>query len=81
MARHEDTSLLAAALAGYQVQLANINASITDIRKRLGKLGGDGAAVSLTNAPRRKKHVISAEGRARIAAAQHRRWEAAKKGK
>jgi hypothetical protein len=38
----QDTSLLEAALVGYQSELARIEASIADIKNRLGKSGGSG---------------------------------------
>jgi hypothetical protein len=73
-----DNSLLEAALLGYQSQLADIMAKIADIQRRLG-----GPLSARTSAPSgtrpNKKHIISAEGRARIAAAQRKRWAAAKK--
>jgi hypothetical protein len=80
MARTEDTSFLEAALAGYQQELARITAAIADLQKRLGKRGGGGFPGPFTKTPTaRKQHRISAEGRARIAEAQRKRWAAAKK--
>jgi hypothetical protein len=78
---HYDDSLLEAALVGYQAQAAKITAAIADIRKRLGRSGnGQRTPMPLANpAPVRNKHHISAEGRARIAEAQRKRWAAAKK--
>ena len=79
-----DTSLLEAALVGYQVELARITGAIADLQKRLGKparrmtLNGGGGSIPT---PFKKKHRISAEGRARIAAAQRKRWAAQKKAK
>jgi hypothetical protein len=79
-----DNSLLEAALRGYEAQAAQIEASIADIQKRLGipgigpvKIPGLGPLVA---APRKKRRM-SAEGRARIAEAQRKRWAAAKKAK
>jgi hypothetical protein len=79
MARTKDTSLLEAALVGYQAQLAQITAAIADLQKRLGK-HRDGHVPAFPKAPAtHRKHQISAEGRARIAEAQRKRWAAAKK--
>ena len=80
MAQHEDRSLLEAALVGYQSQLEKITSAIADLQKRLRYAGAGGVPAPVSKAPRRKKHRISAEGRARIAEAQRKRWAAAKKG-
>jgi hypothetical protein len=78
MKKENDPGILQAALLGYQQQLEEINAKIADLRRRLG---GRGSTPTPAASPRTspKKHRISAEGRARIAAAQRRRWAAAKK--
>ena len=81
MARPDDRSLLEAALVGYTAQLSAITTAIADIQKRLGKSykplgGGEVPGPFLKPA---KEHRISPEGRARIAAAQRKRWAAAKK--
>jgi hypothetical protein len=83
MARTDDnTSLLEAALVGYQVKRARITAAIADLQKRLGKRGDGHAPGPFPKAPAaRQMHRISAEGRARIAEAQRKRWAAAKKEK
>jgi hypothetical protein len=75
----QDTSLLEAALLGYQAEHARITAAVADIQSRLGKGGGGGVFPWKQSKPAKKRHVISAEGRARIAAAQKKRWAAAKK--
>lgn len=75
MATKIDHSILSAALLGYQTQLAQINRKIQEIRTRLK----DATAPSAPEpAKPRRNHIISAEGRARIAAAQRKRWEEAK---
>jgi hypothetical protein len=74
-----DNSLLEAALLGYQAELARIKAAIADIRKRLGKRGGSDVPGPFDKAPKKQKHRMSPEGRARIAAAQRKRWAKAKK--
>jgi hypothetical protein len=73
-----DTSLLQAALLGYQAEAQRITAAIADLQQRLGKKGQ--ATADGVQAPKkRQRRVISPEGRARIAEAQRRRWAAAKK--
>jgi hypothetical protein len=80
MPRTNDTSLLEAALVGYEAQLGKITAAIADLQKRLGK-NRDGHVIGApAKAPTaRKKNRISAEGRARIAEAQRKRWAEARK--
>jgi len=81
-----DMSLLTAALAGYQQQLADIDARIADIRRRLGgstqppstRRDGGGEDAPRPFANRRR---MSAAGRRRIAAAQKKRWAVYRKGK
>src|SRR5438067_13423705 len=79
MARHEDTSLLEAALVGYQSQLEKITSAIADLQKRLRYAGAGGVPAPVTRTPRRKKRTMSPEGRARIAEAQRKRWAEKKK--
>jgi len=74
-----DTSLLEAALVGYQTERQRIETAIADIKKRLGSAGSRQRSSDGTARSRKKRHQISAEGRARIAEAQRRRWAAAKK--
>jgi hypothetical protein len=80
MPRQTDTPLLQAALVGYQAELARIKAAIADLQKRLGKVAQSNVPVNMLAQRTRKRH-LSAEGRARIAEAQRRRWAAAKKAK
>jgi hypothetical protein len=77
MRKEEDPGILQAALLGYQQQLEVINAKIAELKRRLG--GRVAASAAVGARPPQKKHRISAEGRARIAAAQRKRWAAAKK--
>jgi hypothetical protein len=70
-----DTDLLNAALIGYQQELGRIKEQIAVLQRRLG--GRSEPAPSPSRAAR--KHHVSAEGRARIAAAQRKRWAATKK--
>jgi hypothetical protein len=74
-----DNSLLAAALVGYHAEAARITAAIADIKQRLGQRSSNGNAPATPVKKARKRHQISAEGRARIAEAQRKRWAAAKK--
>jgi hypothetical protein len=62
-------SLLEAALVGYQHQITQIEATMTEIRAMLG------GAPAAGSTERRK---ISAAGRRRMAAAQRKRWAAAR---
>jgi hypothetical protein len=73
-----DNTLLEAALLGYQAEQKRIQAAISDLQKRIG---GKSVTPTTPKSPPavRKKHRISAEGRARIAAAQRKRWAASKK--
>jgi len=65
-----DTETLQAALVGCQHQIDDIQARMAEIRAALG-VKTPRKAGAPTDRPRRK---ISAAGRARIAAAQRKRW-------
>jgi hypothetical protein len=71
-----DTSLLQAALVGYQSKLAEIEQAMADIRKKLGTRTSPAAA----GTPR-KRRDLSAAARKRISAAQKKRWAEYKKQK
>jgi hypothetical protein len=77
---YPDTELLTAALRGFQHQASEIQSRIDDITRRLGGNRLAASSVSSQGAQRRpqRTHRISPEGRARIAAAQKRRWAQAK---
>ena len=78
MALSLDRATLEAALVGYQQQLQVIETKMTELRRRLGKPAGPGPVKkAVKSSPR--KHRMSAEGRARIAAAQRARWAKTKK--
>ena len=80
MANSLDKATLEAALLGYQHQVEEIQAKISAIRKMLtGNASVAGPKARKAAAPRKQKHKMSAEGRARIAAAQRARWAKAKK--
>jgi hypothetical protein len=66
-----DTETLQAALVGCQHQIDDIQARMAEIRGALGVKTPTKAGAGPTGKPRRK---ISAAGRARIAAAQRKRW-------
>lgn len=68
MSRTIDSDVIAAALVGYESSLAEIDAKIAGLRRLLG-----------ATPPIAREHRISAEGRARIAAAQRKRWAASKR--
>ena len=75
MAISLDKATLEAALIGYSQQLQQIEAKMTEIRRRLkGSAGAAPVKRAATAKPARQKHQMSAEGRARIAAAQRARW-------
>lgn len=83
----EDASLLTAALEGLELQRTRLDEQIQKVRAMLRK-GGSGKAAGETSAapaaPKaaggpRKRRKLSAEGRARIAEAQRKRWAAARK--
>jgi hypothetical protein len=82
MALQLDRATLEAALVGYQQQLQEIQTKMTELRRRLGSGSGKAQAQASAAAPARgRKHRMSAEGRARIAAAQRARWAKFKKKK
>ncbi|MEO8597109.1 MAG: hypothetical protein ABI759_27570 [Candidatus Solibacter sp.] len=73
MAISLDKATLAAALVGYQQQLQQIETKMAEIRRILNGSGAP-AKRQPSAAPAKQKHHMSAEGRARIAAAQRARW-------
>jgi len=79
MALNVDAEFLAAAFAGYQQSLVEIETRIAELRKRIGGVAPVAAAPAV--APAKKKRRLSAEGRARIVAATKKRWAAVRKAK
>lgn len=77
-----DKATLEAALLGYQQHLKQIDGKMSDIRRMLGGAPSIAPATpqAAKAAPAKQKHTMSAEGRARIAAAQRARWAKVKKG-
>ena len=75
-----DRATLEAALVGYQQHLRQIEAKMAELR---GMLGQTPAAAPVAKSARKgtgkQKHRMSAEGRARIAAAQRARWAKVKR--
>ena len=65
-----DSSILEAALIGYQLQRDRIDKAIAELRQ---KLGGK-AASAISSDGQRPKRKMSAAARKRIAAAQKKRW-------
>jgi hypothetical protein len=74
-----DRSTLEAALVGYQHQLQEIDSKMAEVRSMLGKTSTAAPKAKTTRHAAPKKHLMSAEGRARIADAQRARWAKAKK--
>jgi hypothetical protein len=66
--------LLQAALIGYELELATVTERIAEIRR---ELAGGGARSD--EGERKPRSGMSAAGRARVAAAQRKRWAALKK--
>jgi hypothetical protein len=74
----QDTDMLAMALIGYEQQKIKIDEKIRDIKALIGgarKPSGEAApAVHAAPVKTKRKRVLSAEARKRIATAQKRRW-------
>jgi len=73
-----DIATLQAALIGYRGELERIDRKMAEIRKQLGLKHGADQPLPLGNGDPwpRKKRVLSAAARKRIAAAQKKRWTA-----
>jgi hypothetical protein len=79
-----DAELLRAALVGYQVQSDRLSATIADIQAQLGQRGPGRppkAEASSSEEPAPRRRGMSAAGKARIAAAQRKRWAIVKAAK
>ena len=75
-----DSSILGAALIGYQNRRAEIDAKIAEIRRQIdGQAPQASGSAGPVAGPR--KRVMSAAARKRIAAAQRKRWAEFKKAK
>jgi cell division septum initiation protein DivIVA len=75
-------AIIEAAIVGFEQQKRQIDETIAELRAQLnGSTGGEAgpkASVAYASSAR-KKREMSAEGRARIAAAQKKRWAEQKK--
>ena len=71
-----DSSILEAALIGYQHQRDEIGARIAEIRRQID---GEPPQASASEADAPTKRVVGAAGRKRMAAAQRKRWAEFKK--
>ena len=69
--------LIAAAIAGYEAQKAQIDGTIGELRAMLP--GGRAEAAAEPAPARHKRRKLSAAARERIAAAQRKRWADSKK--
>jgi hypothetical protein len=67
------TEIVAAAIAGFEEQKKRLNVQIAELRQMLNPSATDG------NAPAPKRRRMSAAARARIAAAQRKRWAESRK--
>jgi hypothetical protein len=74
----DDPQVLKAAIAGCRAQLNELAAVIDRVEARVNGRK-ESSAQRPTNGNGKRQHRISAEGRARIAAAQRKRWAAHKK--
>jgi len=54
--------------------LSSIESEIATLQQARALLTGTGSRTAKAGRPAKKKHTMSAEGRARIAAAQRKRW-------
>jgi hypothetical protein len=77
MPNSHDAEFLAAALAGYQCKLEEIQARMAEIKAQLSGASSPAKAAG----PAKKKRRLSPEGRARIIAATKKRWAAVRKAK
>jgi hypothetical protein len=76
-----DTSLLTAALTGYQQQLSEIDTKIAEIKGRLARATGVARSEVPGLSVQPKARKMSAAARKRIADAQKKRWAAYREGK
>ena len=73
-----DSSILGAALIGYQRQRDEIDARMAEIRRQIG---GQTPQASAAEGEAPTKRVVGAAGRRRMAAAQRKRWAELKNAK
>jgi hypothetical protein len=70
--------ILQAALIGLDAQRQRIDGQISEIRRLLGSNSRSAAPAATPEAPSRRKRTMSAAARARIGAAQRKRWAESK---
>jgi len=68
------TEILTAAIEGFEIQKARLDAQIAEIKQLLGGAPEPVAVVSRPSSPSRGRRKMSKAGRAAIAAAQRKRW-------
>ncbi len=73
--------MLEAALVGLQHRREEIDVKVAELRELIAKLSSGDAGHAAGRRPGRRARVLSAAARARIAAAQKKRWEAFRKSK
>jgi hypothetical protein len=77
-----DHSLLVAALAGFEAQLARLELRIAQVKSLTSgkkvRVATPEAAAPKVKGTRKKRREVSEEGRRRMAEAQKRRWAAAR---
>jgi hypothetical protein len=66
--------ILEAALIGLEAQHRRIDGRISEVRRLLGSNSPSAVPAATPEAPSRRKRTMSAAARARIAAAQRKRW-------
>jgi hypothetical protein len=74
MTKELTTEILTAAIAGFEEQKRRLDGQLAELRQMLSPDGTDG-----TTPTPKKRRGMSAAVRARIAAAQRKRWDAVKK--
>jgi hypothetical protein len=76
-----DPAILEAALVGLELQKAEIDGKMAEIRQRLGDKRNDASAAAATESVVRRRKPMSAAARKRIGAATRKRWAALRKAK
>jgi len=74
MPTKHDTEIIAAAIAGFEEQKKRLNAQIAELRQMLKPVASDSNPPVL-----KKRRRMSAAARAKIAAAQRKRWAESRK--
>ena len=74
-----DTSLLEAALIGYEAERQKIQEKIAELQRQIGRRNHRAAAPAAATPTKRGRRRMSAAARKRIAEAQKKRWAAYRK--